>query len=153
MGQRKLFQACMNETLTFSGQMSNRQSCIKYLGLVIDETFIWGQHVSNLAKYLSKYYSIFNEMKHMIPKRHYMTIFNYFVYSKICYGIEIFGSVHEYIGKRLQGIYNKLLKIFFNKKVYMVQINYIESWILFSYNICIRPEFWNSHLNIWIQLP
>ena len=51
----------------------------------------------------------------MIPKRHKMTIFNSFVHSKICYWIEIYGSLNDCLCKRLQIICNKLLKIFFNK--------------------------------------
>ena len=119
------------DTMALNGQIINRQSCVKYLGLTIDETFNWGQHVSNLAKSLSKYYGIFNKMKHMIPKRHKMTIFNSFVNSKICYGIEIYGSLKDCLCKRLQIICNKLLNIFSTKILCMVQINYIKSWILF----------------------
>ena len=103
------------DTMALNGQIINRQSCVKYLRLTIDETFNWGQHVSNLAKSLSKYYGIFNKIKHMIPKRHKMTIFNSFVHSKICYGIEIYGALNDCLCKRLQIICNKLLKIFFNK--------------------------------------
>ena len=74
------------DTMALNGQLINRRSCVKYLGLTIDETFNWGQNVSNLPKSLSKYYGIFNKIKHMIPKRHKI-IFNSFVHSKICYGI------------------------------------------------------------------
>ena len=58
---------------------------------------------------------VFSINKHMIPKRHKMTIFNSFVHSKICYGIEIYGSLNDCLCNRLQIICNKLLKIFFNK--------------------------------------
>ena len=102
------------DTMALKGQIINRQSCVKYLGLTNDDTFNWGQHVSNLAKSLSKYYGIFNKI-HLIPKRHKMTMFNSFVHSKICYGIEIYGSLNDCLCKRLQIICNKLLKFFFNK--------------------------------------
>ena len=142
------------DTMALNGQIINRQSCVKYLGLTIDETFNWGQHVSNLAKSLSKYYGIFNKIKQRIPpKRHKMTIFNSFVHSKICYRIEIYGSLNDYICKRVQIICNKVLKIFFNKnplygtnqlhkELNTLQVKYIT-----------KPGFWNSHLNVWIQLP
>ena len=79
------------DTMALNRQIINRQGFVKDLGLTIDETFHWGQHVSNLAKSLSKEYRIFNRIKHMIPERHKMTIFNSFVYSEICYGIKIYG--------------------------------------------------------------
>ena len=85
-GPKKKFPR-LYDTMALNGQIINRQSCVKDLGLTIDETFNRGQHVNNLAKSLSKYYGIFNRIKHMIPKRHKMTIFNSFVHSKICYGI------------------------------------------------------------------
>ena len=87
----------MYDIMALNGQIINWQSCVKCLGLTIDETFNWGQHVSNLAKSLSKYYGIFNKIKHVIPKRQKMTIFNSFVYSKKCYGIEIYGSLNDYM--------------------------------------------------------
>ena len=67
------------DTMALNGQIINRQRCFKYLGLTIDETFNWGQHVSNLTKPLSKDYRIFNKIKHMIPKRHKMTISTLFI--------------------------------------------------------------------------
>ena len=62
---------------------------------------------------LSKYYDIFNKMKHMFSKSHEIIIFNHVVYSNICYGIELYGSSSQYMCKKLQIICNKLMNILF----------------------------------------
>ena len=50
----------------------------------------------------------------MFPKKHKLTIYTAYVFSKICYGIEIYGSINKTMSKRLQVVSNKLLKISFS---------------------------------------
>ena len=50
----------------------------------------------------------------MVPKKHKLTIYTAYVFSKICYGIEIYGSINKTLSKRLQVVSNKLLKILFS---------------------------------------
>ena len=62
---------------------------------MIDETLSWQGHVEYIIASLSKFYGIFNKIKHMVPKKHKLTIYTAYVFSKICYGIEIYGSINK----------------------------------------------------------
>ena len=103
----------MYNRMTINGNIIQRENKVKYLGLMIDETLSWKDHIDYLIASLSKFYGIFNKIKHFVPKKHKLTIYNAYVLSKICYGIEIYGSLSETLNNRLQIVSNKLLKILF----------------------------------------
>ena len=103
----------MYNRMTINGNIIHQENKVKYLGLMIDETLSWKDHIDYLIASLSKFYGIFNKIKHFVPKNHKLTIYNAYVFSKICYGIEIYGSLSETLNNRLQIVSNKLLKILF----------------------------------------
>ena len=103
----------MYDKMSIDDSVILRENKVKYLGLIIDETLSWQGHIDYIIASLSKFYGIFNKIKHMVPKKHKLTIYNAYVLSKICYGIEIYGSVNKTQSKRLQVVSNKLLKILF----------------------------------------
>ena len=87
-----------------------RVNSFKYLGLTLDETLHWNDHVNELCKSLVKYFGIFNHIENKItPKvaRQYYA----FIFSRIKYGIEIYGSTSISNVNRLQVMQNKLLKL------------------------------------------
>ena len=104
----------MYDKMSIDGHIILREYKVKYLGLMIDETLSWQGHVEYIIASLSKFYGIFNKIKHMVPKKHKLTIYTAYVFSKICYGIEIYGSMNKTLSKRLQVVSNKLLKILFS---------------------------------------
>ena len=104
----------MYNKMTLNGNVIHRENKVKYLGLMIDEKLSWKDHIDYLIVSLSKFYGIFNKIKYFVPKRHKLAIYNAYVLSKICYGIEIYGSMSETLSNRLQIVSNKLLKILFN---------------------------------------
>ena len=61
----------------------HREHKIKYLGLIIDETLSWRDHVDYIIASLSKFYGIFNKIKLLVPKKYKSTIYDAYVYSKI----------------------------------------------------------------------
>ena len=103
----------MYDKMSIDDSIILRENKVKYLGLIIDETLSWQDHIDYIIASLSKFYGIFNKIKHMVPKKHKLTIYNAYVLSKIRYGIEIYGSVNKTQNKKLQVVSNKLLKILF----------------------------------------
>ena len=59
--------------------------------------------------------------------KHKLAIYNAYVLSKICYGIEIYGSMSETLSNRLQIVSNKLLKILFNMGLSIAQTSCIKN--------------------------
>ena len=82
-----------------------RVNSFKYLGITLDETLNWSEHVSILCESLLKYFGISN---HITIARQIYYAFNY---SRIQYGIEVYSSYSETHINRLRVIQNKLLKL------------------------------------------
>ena len=100
--------------MSINENVIHRENKVKYLGLIIDEKLSWKDHTDYLIASLSKFYGIFNKIKHLVPKQHKLTIYKAYVLTKVRYGIEIYGSFNETLSNRLQIVSNKLLKILFN---------------------------------------
>ena len=94
---------------------------------------IWW-HILYIYESLPKFYGTFNKIKLLVPKKYKLAIYDAYVYSKLRYGIEIYGSLNVTLKKRLQIVSNKLLKILFcmspfhstnqlHKGLYILQIN------------------------------
>ena len=88
-----------------------RVSSFKYLGITLDETLNWSEHVSILCESLLKYFGIFNHIKYRVTPKIARQIYYAFIYSRIQYGIEVYSSCSETHINRLQVIQNKLLKL------------------------------------------
>ena len=73
------------------------------------------------------FYGIFNKLKYFVPKKHKLTIQNAYVFSKICYGIEIDGSLSETVNNRLHSVSNKLLKILYKLSPFIAQTSYTKN--------------------------
>ena len=64
----------------------------KYPGLTLDETLNWNEYVNELCKSLIKYFCIFNHIKYKITPVVVRQLYYAFIYSRIKYGIELYGS-------------------------------------------------------------
>ena len=63
----------------------------KFLGLIIDETLSWNQHVDQIAtKLCSAYYALRN-LKHIVPQSRLRTIHYAYIDSILSYGIILWG--------------------------------------------------------------
>ena len=88
-----------------------RVKSFKYLGLTLDETLNWNEHVNELCKSLIKYFGIFNHIKYKITPVVVRQLYYVFIYSRIKYGIELYGSSSASNMNKIQVIQNKLLKM------------------------------------------
>ena len=88
-----------------------RVNSFKYLGLTLDETLHWNDHVDELCKSLVKYFGIFNHIKNKITPKVARQLYYAFIFSRIKYGIEIYGSTSISNVNRLLVMQNKLLKL------------------------------------------
>jgi hypothetical protein len=89
----------------------SRVSNTKYIGLIIDEKLSWNEHInkqilSNLTKYFGVFYNIRHHLNIQLKRMAYFSC----VYSKISYGLEIYGSCSDTLTSKIQVIQNKLLR-------------------------------------------
>ena len=91
----------------------NRVVVTKYLGLSIDEKLYWNDHIKTLGENLIKYFGIFKNIRHYASNQLRRSIYFNFVYSRISYGIQIFGISSKTNLKKIQTLQNKILKFLF----------------------------------------
>ena len=88
-----------------------RVKSFRYLGLTLDETLNWNEHANELCKSLINYFGIFNHIKYKITCVVVRQLYYAFIYSRINYGIELYGSSSASNMNKVQVIQNKLLKM------------------------------------------
>lgn len=93
------------------GIVLNRVPSVQYLGVYIDETLNWHDHVNHVCQSLVKYFGIFNQIKHFVSKKLARQLYFAFIYSRIKYGIEVYGTCASSILNKIQIMQNRLLKL------------------------------------------
>ncbi len=67
----------------------NRVHHAKYLGLILDESLSWKEHIESLIKQLSKIANSYKVVRHHVEKDNKYNIYFAYTYYKILYGIEV----------------------------------------------------------------
>ena len=102
-------------TILLNNEIIKRVQNTVYLGMTIDETLSWNVYFQKLIQSLSKYFGIFNRLKNHIPKHLKRQVLFSYIYSRVSYGIEVYGCCSQTLLGKLQVVCNKLVKIFCNK--------------------------------------
>ena len=80
------------DSLEFLNYEIKRSSSIKFLGLTIDENLTWNQHIDELCGKLKSLFHIFYNIREYLSKKEIQAIYYALVYSRIKYGINIYGQ-------------------------------------------------------------
>ena len=88
-----------------------RVTNIKYLGVIIDEKLNWNMHINFVCDSLVKFFGIFNHIKHKVTQKVVRQLYYGFIYSKIAYGLEVYGYTSVSNVSKIQTMQNKLLKL------------------------------------------
>ena len=92
----------------------DRVEATKYLGVILDEKLTLQEQISSVCSSLLQFFGIFNHIKQYVSRKIARQIYLSCVYSRIRYGIEIFGSRSKELIPRMQIMQNKLLKLLLN---------------------------------------
>lgn len=82
----------------------------KYLGLQFDENLSWKSHVTNVCHNLVKYFGIFKKLRDYISVKLAKQIYHALIFSRINYGIQVYGSCSVTLLSKIQVLSNRLLK-------------------------------------------
>ena len=107
----------VNLNLCINGQYINRVACCKYLGVYIDESLNWNNHVETVYKKLLKFTGIFYKLRDVLPSHCLHKLYYAFIYPHILYGIEVYANTTKNSLDKLCKLNNKLLRILLNKKL------------------------------------
>ena len=103
-----------------------RSDTVKYVGLHLDEKITWKTHIQETYNSLTKYFSIFYNIRNKINIKLARTIYYACIHSKLKYGIEIYGTASLTSMNKLQTLQNKLMKIL-TKKDYLHSTNLLHT--------------------------
>ncbi len=95
-----------------------RVKSAKYLGVILDENLNWENHIGEMNKSIIKTENSFKIIKHKVPDSTKPVLFQAYIFSKIQYGIEVYGKTLPTIIKKVQTHQDRALKIFFSKDYY-----------------------------------
>jgi hypothetical protein len=102
------------DSIQLNNTQIHRVNSVKYLGMIIDATLTWDEHITCLKKALTKQASSFKIIRHFMPNRCKKRLYHAYTYSKIQYGIEVYGCGKQGNVKQIQVLQNKILKTLFN---------------------------------------
>ncbi len=88
-------------------------SSANYLGVILDESLTWEEHINNLVKTLISTANSFKVIKNKVRTENKRTLYHAYIYSKIQYGIEVYGRATQTLLKRVQTQQNRALKILY----------------------------------------
>ena len=74
---------------------------VKYLGMSIDDTLTWKGHIDHVIESVLKYFGIFNKIRGLIPNQYKHTVYYICIYSRISYGIEVYGACGVTLQKKV----------------------------------------------------
>ena len=89
----------------------------QYLGLTLDETLRFNNHEDFLSRSLIKYFGIFNQVKYRITNELARSLYVALIYSRIKYGIEVYGRCSAQNTDKVQVMQNKLSKLLLRKHI------------------------------------
>ncbi len=84
-----------------------RAAEFKILGLTLDENLSWKSHINNISNRISKSMGILNKLKHFIPVKNKILIYNYLLLSHLNFGILVWGFQFA----RLTKLQKKIIRI------------------------------------------
>lgn len=87
----------------------------KYLGLNLDATLTWDQHIAELRRCISSTCGLLWRISTFLPLKPLLTMYHAFVQSKLQYLVSIWGAATKTRLKPLQVTQNRCLKIVYKK--------------------------------------
>ena len=106
----------LSDSLKFLDCEIKRTPFIKFLGLILAENLTWNQHIYELCNKLKGLFHIFYNIREYLSKKEIQSIYYALVYSRIRYGINIYGQAGTSKIIKIQTLQNQLLKVLSGKK-------------------------------------
>ena len=95
----------------FLGKKLIRTTHIKSLGIILEENLNWSLHINEICNKLKRLFHIFYNIRNFFSKDNIKTIYYTMIYSRIKYGISLYGQAGTSKLKRIQTLQNCLLKV------------------------------------------
>ena len=100
----------------------NRESKVKYLGLILHEHLTWDDHTNEICNKLKRFFPLFYNIRSYLDKENVITVFYTMIYSRIRYGSIITGQTTKENIDQIQTLQNRLLKVLYKNKALFFHI-------------------------------
>ena len=90
-----------------------RKQCIKYLGVMIDESLSWKHHISFVCSRISRNTGIISKLRYYLSIKQLRQIYYNLIYPYISYGILAWGSVYKTHIRKIQVKQNHIVRLIF----------------------------------------
>ena len=117
-----IFKSCRKKinnlpnSIDFLNYKIERKSSVKFLGVILDEHLTWNQHINELCNKLRSLFHIFYSIRSYISKENIKTLYYTLIYSRIKYGLSVYGHAGVTKLNKIQFLQNQLLKVLSSKK-------------------------------------
>ena len=82
-------------TIKINRKVINAKDSIKYLGVLIDSTLSWKNHIVNISKKIPRAIGIMYKLRPSLPLKVMRNLYYNLIYSHIIYAIEAWGSAFK----------------------------------------------------------
>ena len=82
---------------------------------MLDENLSWNLHIDEVCRKLKSFFHIFYNIREYLSKKEIQSIYYALVYSRIKYGINVYGQAGSTKINKIQTLQNQLLKVLSNK--------------------------------------
>ena len=153
----------LNITIKLKGKNNSihvieRKNYIKYLGVFIDSTLSWKNHVSYICSRLAKCTGIITKLRHYLSLTQLKQIYYTLCYPYISYAILAWGNTYYSHLKKLQTKQNRIVRLMFFAKAYgkntesalplLNLLNFLSVDNVFKLHALQFAQLWNTN-----QLP
>ena len=83
---------------------------VKYLGVLLDDSLTFKNHIAKLCDKLKQYTGVFYLLRHNLPKHCLRTLYFTFIFNNLYYCAEVYGNTTASYLQPLQIAQNKALK-------------------------------------------
>ena len=102
--------------LLIDDEKLERVHCTKFLGLFIDEHFIWDHHIEHCKKKVSRGVYAINMSKHLLSQRHLKTLYYSLIHPYLFYGIRLWGNTYQKHVKKLESVQKRAVRAIMGAK-------------------------------------
>ena len=84
-------------SLTDNGSALERNEAFKYLGVTINQSMTWSDHISILSKKVNQRLGLIRRVKHLLPLQARLTLYNSLILPLLDYGDIVWGDKNNAI--------------------------------------------------------
>jgi hypothetical protein len=99
-----------------NGENLKLVNSVKFLGLIIDNKMKWEEHISNKCIQISKAIAVISKLKHILPNRILITLYNSLIIPHMTYGVVAWGNTCTTQLKRMFILQKRAIRIINSSK-------------------------------------